>query len=376
MRVITFHSADDPRLIFDHLQAFHNIKKDPETGIWYTFYTRSRVQEIIDHFKGHVYLDYSQLWSKVEQVKVRKALPLKDRITLPPLQEEYKEPLHKFESYMHSMRYSDNTISTYISSLETFFRHLNGKPLRDVTTEDVEVFNDSYILKNGYSQSYQNQVINSIKGFFKRYSSTSFFLDDLERPRKPMKLPVVFSLDEVERLLNGIINVKHRTMLTLIYSSGLRSGELINLKIEDIDSERMVIHIHQAKGKKDRIVPLAPSALELLRTYYLMYRPNIYLFNGSDDLRYSKTSLQKVFRENIQKARIRKKCSLHTLRHSYATHLLESGVNLRYIQELLGHSSPKTTQIYTHVSSEECRKVISPLEKLKLREPQASYFKQ
>jgi len=153
-------------------------------------------------------------------------------------------------------------------------------------------------------------------------------------------------------------------MLTLIYSCGLRSGELLNLNVRDIDSSRMIIHIHQAKGKKDRMVPLAPSALAMLRKYYIEHKPSGLLFTGADGGKYSHTSLQKVLKKALSLAKVHKQCTLHTLRHSYATHLLESGVNLRFIQELLGHNSPKTTQIYTHVSSEESRKVTSPLEKL------------
>ena len=153
-------------------------------------------------------------------------------------------------------------------------------------------------------------------------------------------------------------------MLSIIYSCGLRAGELINLKVSAIDSKRMVIHIQNAKGGKDRYVPLAESLLPLLREYYQLYRPKEFLFNGGNHLQYSKTSLRKVFKAALRRARITKECRLHNLRHSYATHLLESGVNLRYIQELLGHNSPKTTQIYTLVSSDESRKVSSPLDKI------------
>ncbi len=155
-------------------------------------------------------------------------------------------------------------------------------------------------------------------------------------------------------------------MLTLIYSCGLRSGELINMKISDVDSNRMVIHIRNAKGSKDRYVPLSAKLLPLLREYYLEYKPKEYLFNGADGVGlYTKTSLRKVFHRSVQNAKIKKKVRLHNLRHSYATHLLEKGVNLRYIQELLGHNSPKTTQIYTLVSSENSRKV-SPLDDLEI----------
>lgn len=366
-RRVIFYTADDPRISFERLNNFPLIRRDPNSGLWYTLYTRTVIEEIVEHFKGFAFIDYRKLWSKMALPKERIPVDRKQREQLPCLNPVHRAAIAKHQAYMEAMRYSSNTVVTYINALHVFFALNNAKAMKDITTADIEHFNESYIIKNGLSASYQNQVLNAIKGFYKRFNDTHFFLDEIERPRRPFKLPVVFSLEEVERILNSIPNVKHRIMLTLIYSSGLRSGELINLRIADVDSKRMVMHIHQAKGGKDRIVPLAPSALDLLRTYYLMYKPKEYLFNGAEQVQYSSTSLQCVFRAAVKKAGIKKKCTLHTLRHSYATHLLESGVNLRYIQELLGHGSPKTTQIYTHVSSEASRKVISPLEKLNLR---------
>lgn len=155
-------------------------------------------------------------------------------------------------------------------------------------------------------------------------------------------------------------------MLSLIYSAGLRRGEVLNMKINAIDSKRMMIHIFNAKGKKDRMVPLAPTALELLREYYKEYKPTHYLFEGQSGGKYSEKSLQEVFKKAKKLAGIKKNVTLHSLRHSYATHLLESGINLRYIQDLLGHKSPKTTQIYTHVSNEALSQVTSPLEQIKI----------
>lgn len=277
------------------------------------------------------------------------------------------EAVNEFVQYMEQLRYSHNTIISYSESLKTFLRFLDNPPLASITNSDLERFNHEYIIANNYSESYQNQVINAIKLYFAKKQEMQIQLNKVERARKSYRLPVVFSLDEVESLLNSVKNLKHRCMLSLIYSCGLRSGELLNLRIADIDSKRMVVHIHQAKRKKDRVVPLSKSVLELLRSYYLDYKPKDYLFNGKNSLQYSHTSLSKVFRMAVQRSGIRKKCSLHTLRHSYATHLLESGVNLRYIQELLGHNSPKTTMIYTHVSSEGSRAILSPIEKINLK---------
>lgn len=277
-----------------------------------------------------------------------------------------EERLDAFTQYMLQRRYSPNTVKSYREALRVFLQFIGEKPLEDITNQDLEEFNHERIIRKGFSASYQNQVINALKLYFQRFHAKHFNLSMIERPKDGFKLPVVLSLEEVERLLNGTANLKHRAMLSVIYSCGLRMGELIDLKICDIDSKRMVIHIQQAKGKKDRVVPLSESTLDLLRSYFMEYRPKEYLFNGEGSLQYSRSSLQNVFRQAVARAGIRKKCTLHTLRHSFATHLLEAGVNLRYIQEFLGHNSPKTTMIYTHVSSEAARKIESPIERIKL----------
>lgn len=272
--------------------------------------------------------------------------------------------LRQFEEFMIQRRYSSNTIKSYCDVLKVFSTFIHPVSLSDITRNDVERFNTEYIIQKGLSFSYQNQVLNALKLYFTRFENTNLEIQLIQRPLRSKSLPIVFSLDEVERLLQVTNNLKHKTMLALIYSSGLRCGELINLKIAHIDSSRMVIFIQGGKGKKDRVVPLSETALTIMRAYYRQYRPKIYLFNGSDSLQYSASSLRRVFLRAKERAKITKTSSLHTLRHSYATHLLEGGTNLRYIQEILGHSSPTTTQIYTHVTTEESRKVMSPIEKI------------
>jgi integrase/recombinase XerD len=286
---------------------------------------------------------------------------------LPVANKETNDVISVFEGYLMHRRYSENTIKTYCEALRTFLRFHDNKTISSINQADFKFFNVHYILANNYSASYQNQIVNALKIYFDKYQSLQLNSEDFERPKTSKPLPVILSLAEVERLINSYTNEKHRAMIVLTYSCGLRSGELLNLKIEDIDSERMVVHIKGGKGRKDRIVPLPQSGLKLLRNYFRNYRPKIFLFNGKTSLQYSKSSFQSVLKKGLLNARIIKKCTLHTLRHSYATHLLENGVNLRYIQEILGHSSPKTTQIYTHVSDNATRKVVSPLEQLNLR---------
>lgn len=352
------------KLLIDTVKRIGGISWNQALNAWQMRYTNESIDSLLFHFKGIAFLDYSKIVHR--RATSERIDSSHKRPVLVSLSENSQAIIFDFCNYLRQIRYSDSTIKTYSEALSVFIRFHENKSLDQITKEDVEKFNSEYIINNRFSITYQNQIINALKIYLSSRKSICLNLETLERPREGFKLPVVFSLNEIERLLNALTNIKHKAMLTLIYSCGMRCGELIDLKIESIDSNRMTIHLHSAKGNKDRVVPLSPSALPLLRAYYLKYKPKTYLFNGESSLQYSSTSLQNVFRKAKRIAGIQKKSSLHTLRHSYATHLLESGVNLRYIQELLGHSSPKTTQIYTHVSSEGCRKVVSPLEKINL----------
>ncbi|OFY67010.1 MAG: hypothetical protein A3H98_08930 [Bacteroidetes bacterium RIFCSPLOWO2_02_FULL_36_8] len=189
----------------------------------------------------------------------------------------------------------------------------------------------------------------------------------IHRPKRYNPLPQVLSACEVTQIINVLENIKHKCMLSLIYSAGLRRSELLHMKIKDIDSQRMQLRILHSKGRKDRITPLSETALKLLRQYYLKYKPKDYLFEGQQGEQYSERSLALVLKNACLKAGIKKKVNLHMLRHSYATHLLEGGTDLRYIQELLGHKSSRTTEIYTHVSQKAINKIISPLDKLSIK---------
>jgi integrase/recombinase XerD len=190
-------------------------------------------------------------------------------------------------------------------------------------------------------------------------------IDSIHRPRKEHKLPNVLSKEEVKQILEAPRNLKHRAMLSLIYACGLRRGELLNLKPNHIDSKRKLLIIHQSKGKKDRVIPIGDRLIELLRDYYKAYRPKKWLFEGQNPgSQYSPTSLQQVLKRALKHCNIHKPVTLHWLRHSYATHLLENGTDLRYIQEILGHKSSKTTEIYTHVSTKCLQNIKSPFDDL------------
>lgn len=278
--------------------------------------------------------------------------------------EEGIKHLQKFSYWLKSKRYSENTIKTYTDALKSFLVFYNTKDISTITNEDLVTYNNEYIIKNNLSHSYQNQLVNAIKLYFKTIQNVSLELDKIHRPKREKVLPNVLSKEEVKKILEAHVNLKHRAMLSLIYSCGLRRSELLHLKSTDIDSKRNIVIIRQSKGRKDRIAPLSPKILDLLRDYYKMYKPKNYLFEGKTEEQYSEQSLQSVLKQALKKVNITKPVTLHWLRHSYATHLLESGTDLRYIQELLGHNSSKTTEIYTHVSTKSLQQIKSPFDDL------------
>lgn len=280
---------------------------------------------------------------------------------------ELQNHLTDFTDWMKQKRYSSNTIETYSKTLIVFFCYFKHRQPLSINNADVFNFNKQYILQKKLSASYQSQFINAIKLFFGRITPNLMQTDQLERPARAQSLPKVISQEEIAMLINATENMKHKCMLSMIYSSGLRRSELLNLELTDIDSKRMIINIRQGKGMKDRIVPLSQVILEMLRTYFRAYRPEKYLFEGQYGDKYSERSINLVLKQAAVKSGIKKILTLHMLRHSYATHLLEGGTNLRYIQELLGHKSSKTTEIYTHVSIKQLSKITSPFDKLNIK---------
>lgn len=269
--------------------------------------------------------------------------------------------VEKFIQELNIKGYSNKTKKCYVNNIKRFEEYLN-KSLNEIEEEDVKRYVDC-LLKKDCSHSYVNQAISSIKFLNQYVLHKSKLVVYVNRPKKERKLPNVLSKKEVKDILTSLQNNKHKTILALIYSSGLRVGEVTMLNINDIDSERMMIKIRQGKGKKDRYVMLSETILLQLRNYFIEYRPNKWLFEGANKQEHiSERTVQKIFRNACGKAGIRKEVTVHSLRHSFATHLLESGTDLRYIQELLGHSSSKTTEIYTHVTNKNITKIKSPLD--------------
>jgi integrase/recombinase XerD len=281
------------------------------------------------------------------------------------LPEAFINRLEAFKRWLRSRRYSENTIKTYTEAVSSFLRYHNKKSIEAISNQDLIDFNNDYILKNKLSNSYQNQVVNGVKLFFRQIENRQLDVDLVHRPKREKTLPNVLSKEEVKMILSCHTNNKHKAMLSMIYACGLRCGELLSLKPEHIDSRRNVLIIKQAKGRKDRIAPLGHKTISMLREYYEVYRPKKYLFEGQQAGEpYDARSLQQVLKQALVKTGIKKPVTLHWLRHSFATHLLEGGTDLRYIQEILGHSSSKTTEIYTHVSTKSLQKIVSPFDSL------------
>ncbi|WP_298904707.1 site-specific integrase [uncultured Psychroserpens sp.] len=270
--------------------------------------------------------------------------------------------LNNFFKYLRGKRYSMNTINTYIYLVADFVEFNTEKSISQLNNKDVELFIENAMSTRQFSISTQRQFISALKLFIVFFPDSQITNLQLTRPKKSKKLPEVLSTREVLRLIQVTQNLKHRVIISTLYSSGLRVGELINLRLTDIHIGRMQIHIKQAKGRKDRYVVLANSCLELFQSYFLTYKPKHYFVEGPKGKPYSASSIRKFLKRSCLLANINRAITPHKLRHSYATHLLEQGVSLRHIQDLLGHSKPETTMIYTHLARKDLLQVKSPLD--------------
>jgi integrase/recombinase XerD len=290
-----------------------------------------------------------------------------DEIRSRDLGEKALEGLDLMRRYLDEVRYSERTSESYLALLEVFFKYFHEKDPLTISMEEVSEFIHDFIVTNGYSSSYQNQMISSIKTFYRISGRSHIDLQLFERPRKSRALPKVFSKEEVKRILNATRNTKHKLLLWIIYSCGLRRSEVTNIRLADLDRDRSVLHIKEGKGRVDRIVPVSGKVWDKLDEYIDGFHPGKYLFEGQAGGRYSVESVYRVFKQALQKAGIKKDVGVHSLRHSYATHLHESGLDIRYIQELLGHRSTRTTEIYTHVSRRNLVIIRSPIEDMDVK---------
>lgn len=331
---------------------------------WHVTYTKEMVACLLNilHLQGAQVVYHPEFNKPLVKPEFLQAGPAR---ALPPLSAEAALKVEQFKTWMLSKRYSNNTLVTYIDALRVFLRYFAAKPVSEISNADLVDFNTNYVLANKFSGSYQNQVVNAVKLFFGTIENRKMAIELVHRPRREHTLPNVLSKEEVKQISEAPRNIKHKAMLSLLYSCGLRRSELLNLKLTDIDSRRGLVLIRRAKGRKDRVAPLSGKVLGLLRDYFKAYRPKDWLFEGQNGYGpYDERSLASVLKQALSKSKIIKPVSLHWLRHSFATHLLESGTDLRYIQEILGHSRSSTTEIYTHVSNKNIQRIVSPFDLL------------
>ena len=272
--------------------------------------------------------------------------------------------LNRMHELLLLKAYSPNTIRTYCVEFSQLLYLLKDTPVDTLTPERLRAYFLYCVNKLKLSENLIHSRINAIKFYFEQVLRREKFFIEIPRPQKKSSLPKVMSKKDIAKIFACVDNLKHLLMLKLCYGMGLRVSEIVNLKITDIDSSRMLVHIEAAKGKKDRCVVLPSSALDELRNYYRIYRPKTYLFEGQHGGQYAIRSAQAVFKNAMQKAKINKSIGIHGLRHSYATHLLECGTDMYFIQKLLGHKDMKTTEIYAKVSNRQFSNIKSPLDSM------------
>ena len=359
------------------------ISKDPSGRIIVSFPYDPLLVEKVKTIDGRRWHPVEKHWSfpkldgmvekilkvfRDEDVQIDSAMQAQHPMPVIARDRVLKQSPHNFEGLRRelvSRKYSYKIVKSYIYYNKDFLTFAEKQPSK-INDNDIKDYLLYLAEEKQSATSTLNQAINALKFYYGTMLKKKFIYE-VKRPRKDKKLPTVLSKEEVTKILSSVDNVKHKAILMLVYSAGLRVGEVVRLKTEDLDSNRMLIHIKGAKGRKDRYTLLSEKALQILKQYWRKYRPEKWLFGGAKEGRYlSARTADKIFRNACDKAKIKKDVSLHVLRHSFATHLLEGGTDLRYIQELLGHSHSKTTEIYTHVSMKSLGKIMSPLDTLEL----------
>ena len=321
---------------------------------WYIPENEFDLQRFFETFRRTAWVDYSGL--KTGDIAVEPPSPsLPSKINQVELPNGYLEMLQQ-------KRYSTNTQKIYTSYMRDFAAIFHMFDLTEVTKDQINRYILWLIREKGISPSQQNQRINAIKFYYEKVMGRPKEFYDIERPRRSFVLPKVLSEHEVLAILQASSNLKHKAILGTIYSAGLRRSELINLRIQDVQFDKHILYIRGGKGQKDRTSILSDSISIVLQRYLKRCKPNYWMFEGSNRSKYSTTSIARILNAAVEKAGIKKRVTPHMLRHSFATHLLEQGVDIRYIQTILGHESSKTTEIYTHVSTKSLAKIKSPLD--------------
>jgi len=351
------------KVIHALIKQLPNVKWSNQFGMAYILNKEANLDLIYDIFKGVAWLDGKYFYpnrplhAPVSRQKQFSIQSYRER----SLGSDYRICPEEYLLKLELKKYANNTAKTYIGMFEGFINYYKHIPLTSLGEKEIRQYL-SHQISLGRSDSMLNQIINSIKFYFEIVLGMPNRFYDIERPQKKERLPEVLAKNEIQDILSCTNNIKHKCILSVIYSAGLRVSELINLKVKDIDSARMMIRVENSKGGKDRYTLLSSSLLTELRLYYQQYRPKEYLFEGLYGNEYTPSSVRKILKKSCAKAGIRKHVKTHTLRHSFATHLLEQGTDLRSIQTLLGHGSINTTEIYTHVANNTMKNIKNPLD--------------
>lgn len=345
----------------DQLDALPGHRWEQAGSYWSFPRTRDSLERILAIFRTD--------W-RVLDPDVAEAFGLTKRSRLaaqvkPQLRARFSRNLEILRRELKIRNYSPKTIATYTSCIRSFADHFSPRNLEELSDEDIRRYMLHQIEVKKLSAGSVSLALNALRFLYTEIYRRPFVVRGIEHPRRGRPLPVVLSMEEVKAILESLGNLKHRVILMLAYSAGLRVSEIVHLKTTDIDGDRKLIHVQSGKGKKDRYTILSDVVLDKLREYWKAYRPKTWLFAGRNPgSAYTVRSAEKVFESAAEKAGIRKHVSIHTLRHSFATHLLEQGTDIRFIQELLGHSSVRTTEIYTHVSRRRLATLRSPIEQI------------
>jgi integrase/recombinase XerD len=353
---------------------------------WYVPLSRDDYNKVCLALKGRVELEEQELKRYLEEKKAGNAVmpevpdmvPVNEPVVIQPEKNVAAEPAVKVHevnegvlSYLKQelvlRAYSASTIKTYINEVRVFLASIGDHPAATYTPQQLRDYLHYCFEQLKLSENTLHSRINALKFYYEQVLKREKFFWDIPRPKKPMQLPKLLNEDELARLFNSIQNKKHKAILFTAYSAGLRVSEVVNLKLADIDGKRMQIHVRHAKGKKDRYVNLSPVVLDILRQYVKMVSPapKEYLFeSGQTGKAYPTRTVQQIFTNAKNKAGILKEVGIHSLRHSFATHLLDKGTDIRYIKDLLGHFDIKTTERYLHVSKKQLVNVISPFDDL------------
>lgn len=359
------------------IRKIPGVRWSKTLGCWWLLLSRSNYYKLEEVFYNKAVIDSKPLLKQYKKQvtgtaavpAVNKPAPIKKTNSASSIQPVNRHVLPALQQHLHLKAYSPSTIKTYMSEVQQFLQLIKAKPADEFTTQRLKDYLQYCYDKLHLSENTLHSRINALKFYFEQVLKKEKLFWEIPRPKKAVQLPKVFSQDDIAAIINSVSNKKHKVMLMLAYSAGLRVSEVVDIRTFQIDSRRMTIFINSAKGKKDRMVTLSPVLLVMLRDYATEYKPDKkgYLFEGhKKGIPYSTRSLQEVLQAAKLKAGVMKPGSVHSLRHSFATHLVDRGTDVTMIQKLLGHNDLKTTLRYLHTSNKDLLKIMSPLDELNL----------